>query len=68
MRRTRKLSGSISARPGSPSGLSKTARVALDRTARARTAIDARVAGVTLDGGPPELGARRHIKRNTRFK
>lgn len=38
------------------SKLSRRARTILARTAAARRALDARIAGVVVDGGPPELG------------
>lgn len=38
------------------SKLSRRARAILARTAAARRALDARIAGVKVEGGPPELG------------
>lgn len=38
------------------SKLSRRARTILARTAAARRALDARIAGVVVEGGPPELG------------
>lgn len=42
-----------------PSTLSGAVRSALARTAAARASIDASIAGVVVEGDPPQLGARR---------
>lgn len=45
-----------------PSRISRVARGAMARTARARAAIDAAIAGVVVEGGgPPELGPPRGL-------
>lgn len=45
-----------------PSTLHPGIRAVLARTARARAIIDENCAGVTVDGGPPELGAKRSAR------
>ncbi len=44
-----------------PSRISRAARGAMARTARARAEIDAAIAGVVVEGGPPELGPPREL-------
>lgn len=60
--------GSKSKAAAAPSRLTNTAREILTRTAAARVEIEAAIAGVEVEGGPPEVGPPRDKARRNRIR